>query len=158
MNVLRTLKTKRGAVNVEYILLVVVGALAVVVGLGLLGTAMNTKHEGVANALNGKAVPTIVSSSVDQNNGDDIVGVINASAIGHVITWTGGIAPFHVLRSYYPGMDYSVELDQTNDRSATAEPNTGDNYYLIVGGDGAVSNIVHINGIEQPPDFVADNQ
>jgi Flp pilus assembly pilin Flp len=59
VNAMTALQAKRGAVNVEYILLIVVGALSVVLGLTALGSAMNTKHQQIATALADKSVASI---------------------------------------------------------------------------------------------------
>ena len=127
---------KRGAVNVEYILLVVVGALAVVLGLGMLGSAMNSKHEAVANALNGKGVPSIgvvVAGS----------GILkNAAITEDTITWEGGKAPFRVLRSPIPDMSIGQPVGTTPDHSIVIEPETGSAWYQIIDDDDKTTDMV----------------
>ena len=118
-------RQKRGAVNVEYILLIVVGALAVVMGLTTLGGAMNGKFTAIADNLTG---------------GSGILS--NAVITSDTVTWSGGKSPFRVMRSAQPDMSDGVEVGTTPDQSITLVPEVGDNYYQIKDADGVVSNIV----------------
>ncbi|PKQ16745.1 MAG: hypothetical protein CVT67_02945 [Actinobacteria bacterium HGW-Actinobacteria-7] len=99
---------RRAAVNVEYIILIVAGALAVTLGLGYLGNTMNAKHIQVAEAL--------ITTAATDNVGGTLVSdapVDNGDGT-YTISWSGGIAPFTVT-------------DGTNTLADAIE-----DYYLIV--------------------------
>lgn len=83
MNIMTARLEKRGAVNVEYILLIVVGALSVVLGLTALGSAMNTKHTQIATALVDKSVAGIGTFAPYQP-GDTNPSVFGAITVGYV--------------------------------------------------------------------------
>jgi Flp pilus assembly pilin Flp len=84
----------RAAVNVEYILLIVIGALAVVLGLGYLGSAISEKHIQVAEALSAQgatpAEPPVAAMTVD-------APVENANGT-YSIALSGGVPPYTVYR------------------------------------------------------------
>lgn len=65
------MRKQRGAVNVEYIILIVVGALAVVLGLGYLATVMNDKHTQVASGVS----EVEVNLSAEESDYVYVVGV-----------------------------------------------------------------------------------
>lgn len=75
---------RRGAVNVEYIILIVVGALAVVIGLGYLSTTMNDKH-------------TVVGGEISEVEGRSMrnIGAVADNGDGtYTLSRAGGNAPF----------------------------------------------------------------
>ena len=62
-------RQRRADVNVEYVLLMVVAALAVILGLGYLAGVMNGKHISLADALWGKGIPSLTAGSMADGDG-----------------------------------------------------------------------------------------
>lgn len=102
-------REQRAAVNVEYILLLVVGALAVVLGLSYLSTVMNDKHVQVAEALS-------VATTATEPTVPMVVNTPTQNAGGtYLITWDGGVPPFTVYQD-------GVAVGTVNDGSVTVAP------------------------------------
>lgn len=111
---------RRAAVNVEYIILIVAGALAVTLGLSYLSNTINDKHIQIAEALIATeevaGEPTVLENQAPVDNGDGT----------YIIPWSGGTAPYTVADS----TGYVI-ADGTTDTSVIVTPEPGDNIYTI---------------------------
>lgn len=113
-----TIRLRRGATNVEYVLLMVLCALAVILGLQVLNNAMLAKHIEVAEGLSGFGKTQVAGellASAPNDNGDGT----------WTIGWTGGTPPFTV-----------TDNGSTNNRSIVVTPDVGDHTYDITDKEG----------------------
>lgn len=124
----------RGAVNVEYIILIVVGALAVVLGLGYLSTTMNDKHSQVGGAISEKVV------AFGGNGGtvpppaapEDIIvaGAVHKTDGTYEIFWNDTVGPYSVKNGsgveIYSGTDTEVVITPTPPETFTITDNNSD--------------------------------
>jgi hypothetical protein len=126
------IRQQRAAVNTEYVLLMICAALAVTLGVSVLGNAMLAKHIQVAEALSAKTL-----------NGQQVAGELVVSPPSdagdgtYLIDWSGGTPPFTIT----DGTGYRV-VDGTTDSSAVLVPEPGSNTYIIGDEGGQTTQVV----------------
>lgn len=116
---------QRAAINTEYVLLMVLGALALILGLQVLNTAMLNKHIEVAEGLNRLRAPQVAGSFVAgaaTDNGDGT----------YTIPWSGGVAPYVVEGAT------DTDGDDSNTSATVELPTIGDNEITIRDASGDV--------------------
>jgi len=112
------IKSIRAAINVEYVLLIVAGALAVVLGLGYLSGVMNDKHIEVAEALEVGEQPAEPAAELAADAATHTTSGI------YDIAWSGGTAPYDI---YLEG----VSVGTTSDTHISVAPYDGTTIYEI---------------------------
>lgn len=129
---------RRGAVNVEYIILIVAGALAVVLGLGVLGDAINNKHIAVADALSrgSEQVASAFTSTpvISSDNNDGTIDIIGSNV---------GAPPYELRRD-------GVMVDVSNEPAFSDVPCISGVWNIVDSGDNTSSQVNIAEVVDAP--------
>lgn len=135
----------RAAVQVEYVVLIVVCALAVVGGVGYLAVALNDKPTQVADAL--ESNPNSVAGTEAETNDPSPTSALtlfNLNPEDGTFEWTGGTAPYSILRAPNATMSDATTstLTETRFHDFEVPPSNGVYSYRVVDSEGATSTVV----------------
>lgn len=127
-----------GAINVEYILLIVVGALAVVFGLAFLSGNINEKYQQLAAGLaeDASAAPSALQDA-------DISATMNSDGTFTISTYNNGIAPYELRHDGNP-------VDSNVNSNFIVPLQAG--LWVIADADNNITRAVRINQVVDTPD------